>query len=250
MVIYSIPILRCYSMCIYIYLQKYICQKSCRFLFQSRNDVHLLHIHATAKEVGSYKDPLFEGLTSIVTTRMVLGGSSRAWFHMNHIRDSDFTTFNFEHHTFWTHVFVYCLERLQAFDSRGFGSDIITLLGLADVVSAVREIVRGVLPVFLVFLVFDDLIFLQVDAKTYVVHHCSTLEPSFFCVSEGITDEEGLAFWVFWQMELKEITRTQSDFPKLSAALCAKALGSGCRVIEGNEWSCQPSTMKICLVHA
>lgn len=66
-------------------------------------------------------------------------------------------------------MFVYCLERLQAFDSRGFGSDIITLLGLADVVSAVREIVRGVLPVFLVFLVFDDLIFLQVDAKTYVV---------------------------------------------------------------------------------
>ena len=34
---------------------------------------------------------------------MVLGGSSRAWFHMNHIHDSDFTTFNFEHHTFWTH---------------------------------------------------------------------------------------------------------------------------------------------------
>lgn len=153
-------------------------------------------------------------------------------------------------------VFVYCLERLQAFDSRGFRSDIITLLGLAGVVSAARGIVRGVLPAFLVFLVFNDSFFckriqnLQYNSVQFVFHHCFTLAPSFFRVSDGITDEEGLAFWVFWQMELKEITRTQSDFPKLPAALCAKALGSGCRVIEGNEWSCQPSTMKICLVHA
>ena len=91
---------------VYIYIYIYIpakihLPKSCRFLFQSRNDVHLLHIHATAKEVGSYKDTLFEGLTSIVRYHPNgPGGFLKGLVSHDNIHDSDFTTLNFEHHTF------------------------------------------------------------------------------------------------------------------------------------------------------
>ncbi len=131
-------------------------------LLQSRNDVHLLHIHATAKEVGGYKDPLFEGLTSIVRSRMVLVGGFLKGLtkpHTNQLHDSHFIALNFQHHTFWTHHHA----RLLPWTLAGVRFARIPRWyyhpswPVARVVWAnVSGIVRGVLPVFLVF---DDSFF-------------------------------------------------------------------------------------------